>query len=148
MRGNFWLKVLLVLGAAVLLSSFLPRHPAPPREETLSLTVTATAYGPGCDVRGQVYDGSGRPWEGTVAVSHDLWPSLHGHVLYYAGYRYRVRDLMGKQWTNRIDFYMNSCRQARAWGRRVIRIEDHGPVSRPLPPGCWYGRNKEVYCYA
>ncbi len=86
------------------------------------MRVMATAYsvGDGMTPGTEVALG-GKVWPGTVAVSHDLVPLL-GRNVCLAGWKYKVRDLMASEWTQRMDIYMDTPEMARAWGIRELEV--------------------------
>lgn len=88
----------------------------------LVLDVQATAYTRDDGSTGGAYLDGRAPWVGTIAVSHDLrW--LLGREVRVNGYTYVARDLMGPEWTGRIDFWMSTLPEAKRWGiRRVLVV--------------------------
>jgi len=99
------------------------------------IKVTATAYNAadgyewchrvsGRRVCGDVVRAGGRPWVGTLAVSHDLLTRLPmGSCVRWQGWRYRTRDTMGAQATVAVDFYAPTVAYAKRFGRRAATLE-------------------------
>ena len=70
----------------------------------------------------RVFNGSGAPWVGTIAVSHDLM-YLMGKKVRIRGWVYVVRDLMPPTYRKTIDVYFATPQEAVRWGRRSVEME-------------------------
>jgi len=90
----------------------------------------------------RVYDGTGAPYVGTIAVSHDMI-QLMGHYVWVNGWKYVVRDLMPNAWMgqvyrHRIDIYFGTPQAAIRWGQKKVTMF----IEETLYSGAmFYGQN-------
>ena len=129
---------LMLIGMTWLASRCAAESDAPPASNTVTMTVTATAYnslhgqGAGEDHALAAWGDRLRPGMKTIAVSRDLIPLGLG---YNAEVKIEglpgtwvVKDKMHWRWKKKIDIYMGEDLQAaRNWGRRKVKISFQAP---------------------
>ncbi|MED5389316.1 MAG: hypothetical protein VX793_10720 [Pseudomonadota bacterium] len=130
--------VFLLAGMIVLASRCEAESRPPARDNTVTLTVTATAYnslhgqGAGSDHALAAWGDRLKPGMKAIAVSRDLIPMGLGYdaevTIDGLPGTWRVKDKMHWRWKKKIDIYMGEDLQAaREWGRRKVTITFQAP---------------------